>query len=68
MEAGAVVSGFLTGIAVGMTGVGGGAIMTPVLILPLGVAPQTMRPGNCFPGSSNGISNCSATGTEMRRT
>lgn len=41
MELAAVVSGFLTGVIVGMTGVGGGAIMTPVLILLLGVAPHT---------------------------
>ena len=41
MELAAVLSGFLTGIIVGMTGVGGGAIMTPILILVLGIAPTT---------------------------
>ena len=41
MDIAAVFAGFLTGAIVGMTGVGGGAIMTPVLILLLGVAPQT---------------------------
>lgn len=41
MEAAAVLSGLVTGLVVGMTGVGGGAIMTPVLILLLGVAPST---------------------------
>lgn len=41
MELALVVSGFLTGAIVGMTGVGGGAIMTPVLILLLGIAPST---------------------------
>lgn len=41
MELAAVIAGFLTGLIVGMTGVGGGAIMTPVLILLLGVAPAT---------------------------
>lgn len=41
MEIAATFSGLLTGFVVGMTGVGGGAIMTPILILLLGVAPQT---------------------------
>jgi len=35
------VSGFLVGIIVGMTGVGGGALMTPLLVLLFGVAPAT---------------------------
>ena len=35
------VAGFLVGVLVGMTGVGGGALMTPVLILLFGVAPHT---------------------------
>lgn len=34
-------SGFLVGALVGMTGVGGGALMTPVLILLFGIAPAT---------------------------
>jgi uncharacterized membrane protein YfcA len=33
------VSGLLVGTVVGMTGVGGGALMTPVLVLVLGVSP-----------------------------
>jgi hypothetical protein len=41
MEFAATFSGLLTGFVVGMTGVGGGAIMTPILILLLGIAPQT---------------------------
>lgn len=41
MELAFVVSGALTGVVVGMTGVGGGAIMTPVLIFLLGVSPAT---------------------------
>jgi uncharacterized membrane protein YfcA len=41
MEIAAVVSGALTGFIVGMTGVGGGSLMTPILILLLGVAPGT---------------------------
>lgn len=41
MDIAASLSGLLTGFIVGMTGVGGGAIMTPILILLLGVAPQT---------------------------
>jgi hypothetical protein len=36
-----VVAGFLVGIVVGVTGVGGGALMTPILVLIFGFAPQT---------------------------
>jgi uncharacterized protein len=36
-----VLSGFLTGLLVGLTGVGGGALMTPLLLLFFGVAPVT---------------------------
>ena len=36
-----VVSGFCVGVLVGMTGVGGGSLMTPVLILLFGVNPAT---------------------------
>jgi uncharacterized membrane protein YfcA len=35
------VTGFLVGGVVGMTGVGGGSLMTPILVLLLGFAPQT---------------------------
>src|SRR6478672_9943586 len=35
------LSGFVVGMLVGMTGVGGGALMTPLLILLLGVNPAT---------------------------
>lgn len=35
------LAGFLVGILVGFTGVGGGALMTPLLVLLFGVAPQT---------------------------
>ncbi len=35
------VAGFLVGILVGLTGVGGGSLMTPVLVLIFGVNPQT---------------------------
>jgi len=41
LEAAALLSGLLTGFIVGLTGVGGGSLMTPVLILWLGVPPQT---------------------------
>lgn len=34
-------AGLLVGIVVGVTGVGGGALMTPILVLLFGVAPQT---------------------------
>ena len=35
------LSGFVVGVLVGMTGVGGGALMTPLLILLFGVPPAT---------------------------
>jgi uncharacterized membrane protein YfcA len=35
------LAGFLVGVVVGFTGVGGGALMTPLLVLMFGVAPQT---------------------------
>lgn len=36
-----ILSGALTGLVVGLTGVGGGALMTPLLLLFFGVAPVT---------------------------
>lgn len=36
-----IAAGALTGFVVGMTGVGGGALMTPILLLVFGVAPMT---------------------------
>jgi uncharacterized protein len=41
MDALHVVAGALTGFVVGMTGVGGGALMTPILVLIFGTAPLT---------------------------
>jgi uncharacterized membrane protein YfcA len=35
------LSGFLVGLLVGATGVGGGSLMTPLLVLVMGVAPAT---------------------------
>lgn len=35
------LSGFAVGISVGMTGVGGGALMTPILIMLFGIHPAT---------------------------
>ncbi len=35
------VAGFLVGVLVGFTGVGGGALMTPLLVFVFGIAPQT---------------------------
>ncbi len=35
------LAGALTGFVVGLTGVGGGALMTPILLLVFGVAPTT---------------------------
>ena len=35
------VAGLLVGLLVGLTGVGGGSLMTPLLVLLFGVSPQT---------------------------
>lgn len=36
-----IFSGFITGLLVGLTGVGGGALMTPLLLLVFGISPNT---------------------------
>lgn len=41
MDVWQVTAGALTGLLVGLTGVGGGALMTPLLLLFFGVAPMT---------------------------
>lgn len=41
IEASFIVAGALTGFVVGITGVGGGALMTPILLLVFGVSPTT---------------------------
>lgn len=41
MDSAFVFSGFLVGLLVGVTGVGGGSLLTPLLILVFGVAPIT---------------------------
>lgn len=41
IDPGHAIAGALTGFVVGLTGVGGGALMTPILLLFFGVAPQT---------------------------
>ncbi|MBW8779876.1 MAG: TSUP family transporter, partial [Burkholderiales bacterium] len=35
------IAGLLVGAIVGVTGVGGGALMTPILVMLFGVAPTT---------------------------
>ena len=40
METGYVVAGFAVGLIVGMTGVGGGSLMTPILIFFFGIKPH----------------------------
>src|SRR5258708_36302347 len=35
------IAGFMVGVLVGLTGVGGGSLMTPLLILMFGISPQT---------------------------
>jgi uncharacterized protein len=41
MDLAQIVSGFAVGTIVGITGVGGGALMTPLLLLVFGIAPAT---------------------------
>lgn len=41
LDVATTLSGFAVGIIVGLTGIGGGALMTPVLVLIFGVAPHT---------------------------
>src|SRR6476646_2879460 len=41
MDLAQVISGFIVGAIVGVTGVGGGSLMTPLLVLLFGVAPAT---------------------------
>lgn len=41
IDAGYAVGGAVTGFVIGLTGVGGGALMTPILLLFFGVAPVT---------------------------
>lgn len=41
LDAPTTLSGLLVGVVVGLTGVGGGALMTPILVLIFGIAPQT---------------------------
>lgn len=41
IDASYVTAGALTGFVVGLTGVGGGALMTPILLLVFGVSPTT---------------------------
>jgi len=41
VESSYVLAGAVTGFVVGMTGVGGGALMTPILLLLFGIAPAT---------------------------
>jgi uncharacterized membrane protein YfcA len=36
-----IVAGLLTGLLIGLSGVGGGSLMTPLLLLVFGVAPGT---------------------------
>ncbi|MEA2422734.1 MAG: uncharacterized protein QOF55_1833, partial [Thermoleophilaceae bacterium] len=36
-----IVFGFMVGVLVGLTGMGGGALMTPILILVFGFKPTT---------------------------
>jgi uncharacterized protein len=41
MDVPTLASGFCVGLIVGITGIGGGSLMTPVLVLLFGIAPQT---------------------------
>ena len=37
-----IFAGLITGLLVGLTGVGGGSLMTPILLLVFGIAPTTV--------------------------
>ncbi|MGH8602885.1 MAG: TSUP family transporter, partial [Gammaproteobacteria bacterium] len=39
MDIGYTVSGFVVGLIVGLTGVGGGSLMTPILVVVFGIKP-----------------------------
>lgn len=41
MELGYALSGLLVGLIVGLTGVGGGSLMTPILVMVFGISPAT---------------------------
>lgn len=41
MDISTVIAGLLVGLLVGLTGIGGGALMTPILVLVIGTAPAT---------------------------
>ena len=41
LDVGLVIAGLLVGFVVGLTGMGGGALMTPILILFFGIDPVT---------------------------
>lgn len=41
IDPGTVLAGLFVGLLVGLTGIGGGALMTPILVLILGTAPKT---------------------------
>ncbi|NBX36585.1 MAG: sulfite exporter TauE/SafE family protein [Planctomycetes bacterium] len=41
MDAGFIIAGAVTGLVVGLTGVGGGALMTPILLIVFGISPVT---------------------------
>jgi uncharacterized protein len=41
MDISTVLAGLLVGLLVGLTGIGGGALMTPILVLVIGTAPTT---------------------------
>lgn len=51
MELGYALAGSLVGFIVGLTGVGGGSLMTPLLII--SPRPQWDRPALCLPDQSH---------------
>ena len=49
-----VIAGALTGFVVGTTGVGGGALMTPILLLGFGMAPLKTKAAGMNASTQNG--------------
>ena len=59
-----VISGFAVGLLVGLTGVGGGSLMTPLLVLLFGVHPQTAVGTDLFFASATKVVGTAVHGAE----
>ena len=48
MDFGFIVAGFIVGFLVGLTGVGGGSLMTPILLMFFHIKPAWLSVPTCF--------------------